>query len=87
MSAVRPVAAVTVSISNFAFVPATVTVPAGSTVTWTNNDATAHDVSGGPLKSPTLNQGRSYSFTFATPGTYDYICSIHPAMHGSVTVT
>ncbi|NMH93256.1 cupredoxin family copper-binding protein [Pseudonocardia bannensis] len=85
--AVRPVATATVSIANFAFAPAAITVKAGTTVTWTNNDSAPHDVRGGPLQSPTLNKGGTFSHTFATPGTFRYICSIHPSMTGTVTVT
>lgn len=83
----QPVAAGTVTIANFAFSPAAVTVPAGTTLTWTNNDSAPHDISGGPLHSPTLSQGQTWSYTFSTAGTYSYICSIHPYMTGSVTVT
>jgi plastocyanin len=84
--AVQPVAAATVSISDFDFNPANTTVLAGSTVTWTNNDSARHDVVGGPLHSPTLSRGQSWSYTFSAPGTYSYICSIHPEMRGSVIV-
>ncbi|MGW2253946.1 cupredoxin domain-containing protein [Kitasatospora sp. NPDC001660] len=78
-----------VTVVNYAFSPSTLTVSAGTTVTWTNNDADAHTVTSsgsGPLNSGTLNQGASYSYTFTTPGTYAYICSIHPFMHGTVVV-
>jgi plastocyanin len=85
-ASIQPVAASTVSIAGFAYVPAAITVPAGTTVTWRNNDSAGHDVSGGPLHSPLLSQGATWSFTFATPGTYSYICSIHPNMTGTVTV-
>lgn len=84
--AVRPVAAATVSISDSDFNPANTTVLAGSTVTWTNNDTSPHNVLGGPLHSPTLSRGESWSYTFSAPGTYSYICSIHPEMRGSVIV-
>jgi plastocyanin len=86
-AAVQPVAASTVTIVNFAFSPAAVTVPAGTTLTWTNNDSAPHDISGGPLHSPTLSRGQTWSYTFSKAGTYGYICSIHPNMTGSVTVT
>jgi plastocyanin len=78
-----------VSITNFAFSPAAITVVAGTTVSWTNKDSTQHDVSAPSvgLKSPVLSQGDSYTYTFTGPGTYDYICSIHPFMHGTVVVT
>jgi amicyanin len=78
-----------VQITNFAFAPADVTVVAGTTVTWTNEDTTQHDVFAPPvgLQSPVLNQNDSYAHTFSSPGTYRYICSIHPFMHGTVVVT
>jgi plastocyanin len=78
-----------VQITNFAFAPAVITVVAGTTVTWTNEDTTQHDVYAPPvgLQSPVLNQNDSYTHTFSSPGTYPYICSIHPFMHGTVVVT
>ena len=78
-----------VTIDNFAFVPATLTVPVGSTVTWTNHDEEPHTVAAndGSFHSPGLDTQGTYSFTFRTPGTFDYICSIHPFMHGTVVVT
>ena len=83
------VAADAVHIKNFAFSPATVTVKAGSTVVWTNDDSIQHDVTfdGGGIASNTLNQNDTFSHTFPTAGTYHYICSIHPFMHGTVIVT
>jgi amicyanin len=78
-----------VGILNFNFSPAALTVKVGTTVVWTNNDAIAHTVNfmTGAVNSSVLNQNDKFSHTFTTPGTYDYICSIHPFMHGSVTVT
>lgn len=77
-----------VMINNFMFGPAGLTVKAGSTVTWTNQDEEPHTVVGAGLRSPVLgNQGSTYAYTFTTPGTYSYNCSIHPYMHGTVTVT
>jgi plastocyanin len=81
--------AITVSIKNFAFDPAMVSVKAGTTVTWINNDSVSHTVtsdSGNFLNSATLAPGESFSFTFATPGTESYHCAIHPMMKGTVTV-
>ncbi|WP_410566847.1 plastocyanin/azurin family copper-binding protein [Amycolatopsis sp. cmx-4-61] len=81
----------TVAIKDFAFAPAATTVRKGTTVTWTNSDQDAHTVtstgSGGPLRSPTLQTGQSYSYTFTTPGTFGYLCTIHPFMIATVTVT
>lgn len=78
-----------VSISNFAFSPANITVKKGTTVTWTNNDSTAHtiDFEKDSLKdSQNLSNGDTYSFTFNDEGTFKYICGLHPSMSGSVTV-
>jgi plastocyanin len=84
-----PVAGNAVSIDNFAFVPATLTVPAGSTVTWTNHDEEPHTVaaSDGSFHSPGMGSQGTYSHTFATAGRFDYVCSIHPFMHATVVVT
>lgn len=87
----NPTATNAVTIANFAFSPADISVKAGTKVTWTNNDSTAHTVDEtdgqtGPA-SGMLNPGASYSFTFDKPGTYHYHCSIHPEMTGTVTVT
>ena len=78
-----------VSVKNFAFAPSDITVVAGTTVTWTNEDGVAHDIfaSSAGFKSPVLNQGDAATHTFSKPGTYHYICSIHPFMHGTVVVT
>lgn len=81
-------AAAKVTITNFAFDPAALTVKAGTKVTWTNNDIVAHTVTFTDVaNSPVLNRGDTFSRTFTTPGTYSYICSIHPFMHGTVVVT
>ena len=72
--------------SAFRFSPSSVTVGVGDTVTWTNNGTESHDVTGSGLSSGTLQSGQGYSHTFASSGTFNYICSIHPFMKGSVTV-
>lgn len=81
---------IAVEMINFGFSPATANVHAGDTVIWTNHDTAPHDVTvtRGPLAihSPLLSSGQTWSYTFTTPGTYDYICSIHPDMHAVVTV-
>jgi amicyanin len=84
-----PVATDSVAIQNFAFSPTTVTVKAGSTVTWINRDQDAHTVTAmsGPFHSPTLTTGQSFRYTFTTPGRYDYLCTIHPFMTATVVVT
>jgi len=86
-----PASTSSVSIENFAFSPSDITVKKGATVTWTNNDSTAHTVTEtdsqtGP-KSDQLNQGDKYSFTFDQAGSFHYKCSIHSYMLGTVTVT
>ncbi|MET8765073.1 cupredoxin family copper-binding protein [Lentzea sp. NPDC004782] len=79
-----------VEMMGYAFQPATLTISAGDTVTWTNHDTAPHNVvvTNGPEKftSPTLQQGQTFSYTFTKPGTYSYYCSIHPDMKASVTV-
>lgn len=77
-----------VDISNFAMTPAQLTVPVGTTVTWTNHDDEPHTVAAkdGSFHSPALDTNATYSFTFTKAGTYDYICSIHPFMTASVVV-
>jgi plastocyanin len=84
-----PVATDTVNIKNFGFSPATISVTTGSTVVWTNKDSVQHDVTfaGGSIASSALNHNDTFSHTFVTSGTYHYICSIHPFMHGTVIVT
>ncbi|WP_211268762.1 cupredoxin domain-containing protein [Actinoplanes subtropicus] len=86
-----PVAGNAVVIKGFAFAPAALTVKAGAKVTWTNKDSDAHTVtsqgSGGPLNSAAMNTGDTFSYTFAKPGTYRYLCTIHPFMTATVTVT
>jgi plastocyanin len=81
-----------VTIQNFAFSPATMSVKAGTTVTWANQDATTHTATadpGGPASFDTGNitQGSSKSFTFQTAGSYPYHCSIHTYMKATITVT
>ena len=74
---------------DFAFNPATLTVPSGSKVTWTNNDTTAHTVTFDDASSDSgpLDPLSTFDHTFATAGTFSYHCSIHSFMHGTVTVT
>jgi plastocyanin len=78
-----------VNITNFAFAPLTLTVPVGGTVTWTNRDEEPHTVvaNDGSFHSPGIDTNGTYAFTFTNAGSYDYVCSIHPFMHGTVVVT
>jgi len=76
-----------VTIDNFTFQPAALTVKAGTTVTWTNHDDIPHAVvSAGTFRSKALDTDQSYSFTFTAPGDYSYFCSLHPHMTGTVKV-
>jgi plastocyanin len=69
------------------FSPRDVTISAGDSVTWTNNDSSPHTATGNGFDSGMLTQGQRYSHTFAQSGTYDYVCSYHSDMSGTITVT
>jgi plastocyanin len=87
MAATAPV---TVHITNFVFTPAELNVPAGTTVTWVNDDDIPHTVVSddkATFRSKVLDTGQSFSFTFKAAGSFGYFCSIHPHMTGRVTVT
>ena len=77
-----------VKIDNFSFGPPELTVTAGTTVTWTNRDDIPHTVVNPDkvFKSKVLDTDEKFSFTFNTPGTFAYFCSIHPKMTGKVVV-
>jgi plastocyanin len=77
-----------VEITKHAFSLPTVTVPPGTTVTWVNHDDDAHTVvsTNGLFRSPGLDTDDSYSYRFTTPGTYQYFCTLHPLMVGTVIV-
>lgn len=77
-----------VTISNMAFSPAAVSIPVGTKVTWTNTDPVAHTVTGvgGAFNSGHLNPGQSFSYMFDKAGTFDYACTYHPYMKGTITV-
>jgi plastocyanin len=77
-----------VKIDNFAFAPQRIVVKAGTTVNWTNADDAPHTVASSSkvFKSGALDTEDKFSFTFATPGTYEYFCSLHPHMTGTVVV-
>jgi plastocyanin len=82
-------AAFAVQVVDFAFDPATVTVPAGATVTWTNGGSRPHTVTAddGSFDSGRLDPGEQFSQTFDQPGTFTYFCGFHPEMQGSIVVT
>ena len=73
---------------DFMFAPTSLSVAAGSTVTWTNRDDEPHTVvsEGGLFRSAALDTNESFSFRFEKPGTYRYTCSIHPRMVGTIVV-
>jgi LPXTG-motif cell wall-anchored protein len=77
-----------VTISDFQFAPASVTVNVGDTVTWTNNGPTPHSAtsSSGVFDTGIMDAGQSGSHTFTEAGTFAYICTPHPNMHGTVVV-
>jgi len=75
-----------VIIKNFAFDPSDLTIKVGDTVTWINNDGTAHTVKMDTLESDNLSKGDTFSFTFSDAGTFEYICGIHPSMKGKIIV-
>lgn len=78
-----------VKIDNFTFDNAELTVPVGTTVTWVNQDDIPHTVVADDKKtfrSKVLDTDETFSFTFTTPGTFGYFCSIHPHMTGKIVV-
>jgi amicyanin len=87
-SASASAADATVKIDNFTFDPPRLTVKAGTSVTWYNEDDIPHTVvaSGKAFRSKTLDTEDKYAFTFTTPGTYEYFCSLHPHMTGTIVV-
>jgi plastocyanin len=80
----------TVRIGNFTFSPAVLEVPAGTSVTWVNDDDAPHAIVGSdrdsPLKSAALDTDDRYAVVMNRPGTYRYFCSLHPHMTGTVVV-
>jgi plastocyanin len=83
-----PAASAIVLAHDFMFAPAALTVSAGTTVTWTNKDGEPHTVvsDSGLFRSGALDTGDSFSFRFDKPGTYHYLCTIHPRMVGTIVV-
>jgi plastocyanin len=79
-----------VDIENFAFVPSNLRVTVGTIVTWTNQDDASHTVTsedGATFDSGPFGQGMTFQFTAEAPGTYAYVCQIHPFMRATLTVT
>ena len=77
-----------VFIQGMLFSPATISVSAGTTITWTNKDAVTHTVTSnsGAFNSGNIAPNGTWAFTFAVPGTYNYACTIHSSMTGTVVV-
>jgi plastocyanin len=78
----------TIVVKSFMFTPTSITVKAGTRVTWTNKDEEPHTVasSEGVFRSAALDTDESFSYQFSKPGTYHYTCTIHPRMVGTITV-
>ena len=78
----------TVTIQNFTYSPNTLTVKAGTNVTWINQDSAVHDVTSdsGAFSSPDLNKGDKYTYNFTKTGEYAYHCDEHPSMTGKIIV-
>jgi plastocyanin len=87
-----PPADKTVDMKDIQFVPKAVTIAKGQTIEWKNSDSVTHNVTeekgpgGKKFASPNVNGGQTFTHTFSTPGTYDYVCTIHPNQFGTVTV-
>ena len=79
---------VAIKIDNFVFGPQAITVPVGTTVTWTNSDDIPHTAvsTDGVFKSKVMDTNEKFSYTFTKSGTYPYYCSVHPKMTGQVVV-
>ena len=77
-----------VKIDNFTFAPQRLVVKAGTTITWINDDDIPHTVASSTklFKSNALDTKDKFSFTFTTPGAYEYFCSLHPHMTGAIVV-
>jgi plastocyanin len=77
-----------VNIDNFSFTPPTLTIPVGTKVTWINHDDVPHIIMNTDKRfvSPVLDTDERFSYTFTSPGTYTYYCSIHPKMTARIIV-
>jgi len=77
-----------IEINDFAFAPKSLTIKAGSAVTWENKDDEPHTVvsDSGVFRSAAMDTGEKFTFKFDKPGTYHYACSIHPRMVGTIVV-
>jgi plastocyanin len=78
---------VTIDMKNIAFNPQNVTAKVGDTIKWVNQDSAPHNVTGGPLHSPTFGNGGSFTFKATKAGKISYVCTIHPNMTATLTIT
>jgi plastocyanin len=78
---------VTIDMKNIQFNPKDVTVKVGETVKWVNQDSVPHNVSGGPLHSPTFGNGGTFTYKATKAGKISYVCTIHPGMTATLNVT
>ena len=78
---------VAIAMKDIKFDPAEATAKVGQKVVWTNDDDAPHNVVGGPIKSETFGKGETFEYTPTEAGTIDYVCTIHPGMEGTLTVT
>ena len=78
---------VTIDMKNIAFNPSSTTVKVGDTIKWVNQDSAPHTVTGGPLHSPTIGNGGSFTYKATKAGTISYVCTIHPGMKATLTIT
>ena len=87
-AAAQTAAAATIEIKDFDFHPMDVTIAAGGSVTWKNRDGEPHTVTStqGLFRSGAIDEGESFTYKFDRPGTYSYLCSVHPKMRATVTV-
>jgi plastocyanin len=81
---------VAVTMKDTAFIPASLTVKVGQKIKWTNQDDVPHNVtsqSGPSIQSPTFSKGGTFTYSAKTAGTISYVCTIHPNMTATITVT
>lgn len=85
-----PTATDSVSMEDIEFKPADITVKVGDTITWTNDESVPHDVRatrGASFASDTFGENGTYRYRPTTAGVIDYVCTLHPGMDGTITVT
>jgi plastocyanin len=78
---------VTIDMKNIQFNPKDVTVKVGETVKWVNQDSVPHNVTGGPMHSPTFGKGGTFTYKATKAGKISYVCTIHPGMTATLNVT